>query len=131
MSSLVCHSLVVHMVWLSVHLRVASDLVLRLIVTIFSLLSRRMPLVSSHLTVTALMRSYSAHTVESLTLSLIFLLLLSQSSLDFSFLLSLHSFLLSSQILLPLVIALIKHIANLSKMIDLRVSTVESIILVC
>lgn len=124
MPPLVSHSLVAHMMWLSVHLRVASDVVFGLVVAIVSLLLSRTVL-SPHL-----VWSHSAHAVQSLTLSLLLLLLLDQPSLHFSLLLSLHGFLLSSLVLLPFVITLVKHITDLSKMIDLRVSTIESIILI-
>jgi len=125
---MVSHSLVVHLVGLSVHLRVASSMTLWVSISLRSLMylmSLMCRIVSSHLT---MMGSDSAHSVKSLTLSW---LSLQCSPLDLSSLLSFHSsFLLSSLVFFSLIITLIKHITNLSKMINLRVTTIILIVLV-
>ena len=124
---LVSHSLVVHVTWLSIHLRMASGMMLWVCISIWSLLSLMSRVMSFHLT---MMRFHSVHAVESLAL-LLLLLLLHNSLLNLSFLCSLHSsFLLSSQIFLSFIFSLINHITDLSKMINLGVSTVILIVFV-
>lgn len=116
-SFMVSHSLVVHFIGLSIHRRMASSMVLWVSISIGSLV-HLMPLmsriVSSHLT---RMRSYSTHTAKSLTLSRLYL---KCSSFHLFSLLSFHSsFLLSFLVFFSLILSLVKHITNFSKMINL------------
>ena len=132
---LVSHGLASHVVWLPLHLRSTSSMVLWVCISkltmghimgrLVSFVSRCMP---SHLTMMSRMWSHSAHSVQLLVVSW---LRDCHSSLQF-FPLSLlcSSLLLCSQVFSLLLLVFIKIVTNFSNMINFRVSTVKFIILV-
>lgn len=86
----------------------------------------------SHLSVVTLLHltrvmSHSVHSAESLLVSWVDW---GHSALHLSPLLSLHCLLLGLDVLLSLFLALVEHVADLAKMVDLGVAGVELVVLV-
>ena len=88
----------------------------------------RLPHLLSSMTHLTLVVSNSVHSAQSLLVSCVGCSC--SSALRLSPLLSFHGLLLGLEVLLSLLLVLVEHVADLAKMVDLRVARVELVVLV-